>query len=255
MTPLSAPFVLRQLDTVGYKENPPVPARSFDGWSLLYLIAGEMLVSAAETSFLVCSHQALLIPPGTPFRVEWYRNSIGYTGGFAETFLKDRGYRLLQDVRPVHVTFRTEDEGFLDELLLKLFREQDRFRPAAACLDVLLQEMESLLPERSRNSLSNAFLDRVFDHAAPVGTVASYAEELGVTPNNLNRRVKAHTGRTAREWIDISRIGLAQQLLRRKDLSIIDIAMQVGLDDQSYFSRFFRRQTGMTPSEYRAKMS
>ncbi|MBR1406915.1 MAG: helix-turn-helix transcriptional regulator [Bacteroidales bacterium] len=255
MFPLSSPLTLRQLDTVGYKETPPMPARAYAGWSLLYLISGEVLVNAMDTAFLVHAHAALLIPPGVPFRVEWYRNSIGYIGGFEEPVLKDRGYRVLQDARPVRVSFRAEDEGFMDELMLKLFRDQARRGPASACLDVFLQEVDVLLPSAVRNSLSNTFLDRVFDRSRPIGTVSSHAAALQVSPNYLNRCVKAHTGRSAREWIDISRLGLAQQLLRRKDLAIIDIATQVGLEDQSYFSRFFKRQTGMTPSEYRAELS
>lgn len=255
MVPLSSPLTLRQLDTVGYKETPPMPARAYAGWSLLYLIAGEVLIDAAQSAFLVHGHQALLIPPGLPFRVEWYRNSIGYTGGFEETFLKDRSCRVLQDARPVQVSFRTEDEGFMDELMLKLFRDQARRRPASACLDVFLQEVDTLLPSAVRNPLSNTFLDRVFDRSRPIGTVSSHAAALQVSSNYLNRCVKAHTGRSAREWIDISRLGLAQQLLRRKDLAIIDVAVQVGLEDQSYFARFFKHQTGMTPSEYRAKLS
>ncbi len=255
MVPLSSSLTLRQLDTVGYKETPPMPARSFSGWSLLYLISGEVLVNARDTAFLVHAHSALLVPPGIPFRVEWYRNSIGYNGGFEETVLKDRGYRVLQDGRPVQVTFRVEDEGFMDELLLKLFRDQSRHGTASACLDAFLQEVDLLLPAGNRNSLSNTFLDRVFDRSRPIGTVSSHAAALQVSPNYLNRCVKAHTGRSAREWIDISRLGLAQQLLRRKDLAIIDIAVQVGLEDQSYFARFFKHQTGLTPSEYRAKLS
>ncbi len=255
MIPLSSPFTIFQLDTVGYKESPPIPARAFDGWSWFYLISGEVLTEVAGTAFLVHNHEFLLVPPGVPFRVDWYRSSIGYAGGFEEGILKDRSYRVLQAALPVRIRFRAEDEGFFDELLLKLYRDRSDRAVVTACLDILLQQADRDRPAEQENSLSNRFLDAVFDRNRVVGLVSSYAAELGVTANHLNRSVKAHTGRTAQEWIDISRMSLARELLRRQDIPIIDVSVRVGLDDQSYFSRFFRKHEGMTPMQYRNKKS
>ena len=44
---------------------------------------------------------------------------------------------------------------------------------------------------------------------------------------------------------------MAKQLLRNRSLSIAEIAEKTGLVDQSYFSRFFKKKMGITPSEYR----
>ena len=95
------------------------------------------------------------------------------------------------------------------------------------------------------------FLDRIFDREKEFLGVAGYAEELNVTPNYLNRLVRKSTGRSANEWIEISRLTYAKLLLRRKELAIIDVAAMVGLPDQSYFSRFFKKMEGVTPSEFR----
>ena len=255
MIPLSSPLVLHQLDTVGYKETPPIPARAFDGWSLLYLISGEVLSEADGAAFLLRGHEMLLVPPGVPFRVSWYRNSIGYVGGFREEVLRDRSSRILRQESPVKVTFRAEDEGLLDELMQKIFRERRAPEFGACCLEVVLRQAGRELPASLRHPLSNAFLDRLFDWSVPPGGVAFYAGQLGVTPNHLNRSVKAHTGRSAREWIDIARLSLARQLLRDPQIPVIDVAARVGLEDQSYFSRFFRRHEGMTPTQFRNKKS
>jgi AraC-like DNA-binding protein len=63
--------------------------------------------------------------------------------------------------------------------------------------------------------------------------------------------VHQQTGKTATSWIDISRVNMAKNLLQDKNIPIIDVAVAVGLDDQSYFSRFLKKLTGLTPSEYR----
>ena len=244
-------FTIRRLDTVGYKEMPPMPAGTFDGWSFCYLIAGQVLTEVAGSALLLSGHEFLLIPPSVPFRVLWFRGSIGYMGAFPLRLPPDRGLRILSENVPARISFRTEDEGFMDELMFKLFREKDNRRLLPGCLDLLLRQLDDNLSSYRPGSLCNAFLDRLFDPDRIPGSVAACAAEAGVAPGILNRKVKAATGRTAGEWVDIARLSRAEDLLRRTSLPVIDVAVRCGLDDQSYFSRFFRKHTGLTPTQYR----
>ena len=50
------------------------------------------------------------------------------------------------------------------------------------------------------------------------------------------------------------RISRAKRLLAGTDTPVIDVAAAVGLEDQSYFARLFKKGTGMTPSAFRKKM-
>jgi two-component system response regulator YesN len=86
------------------------------------------------------------------------------------------------------------------------------------------------------------------------GTIATYAEAAGISENYLSRLVKKSTGRSVGAWIDIVRIQRAKHLLATSALSVIDVATAVGIEDQSYFSRLFKKETGMTPSSFRKKM-
>jgi len=94
----------------------------------------------------------------------------------------------------------------------------------------------------------------VFEKENAALSVSDYAQLLKVTPNYLNKTVKNHTHRTAIDWIEIARLNLAKQLLKDKNVAIIDVARLAGLDDQSYFSRFFKKKTGLTPSQYRSSL-
>lgn len=250
-TPAPPSFAIRRLDTVGYKEAPPMPPGASDSWCFCYLISGQVLTEVCGETFLQQGRQFLLVPPGLPFRILWFRSSIGYMGRFSTTLPEDRGYRVLSGGAPVRISFRTEDEGLMDELMYKLFRERDNLRMRDASLDFLLRQLDDNLPAYRPGSLCNTFLDRLFDRERIPASVSAYAAEAGVSPGYLNRRVKAYTGRSAGEWIDIARVARAKELLRQPSVPVIDIAARVGLDDQSYFSRFFRKQTGMTPSQYR----
>ena len=72
-----------------------------------------------------------------------------------------------------------------------------------------------------------------------------------VGKTQLNRKIKAITGYTTREYILQIRISMAKQLLVKTDFPIGDIASRVGIDDVAYFSAVFRKATGKSPSVFR----
>jgi AraC-like DNA-binding protein len=87
-----------------------------------------------------------------------------------------------------------------------------------------------------------------------VHLVKDYADQLAVTPVSLNKHVKSITGTTASEFI-IDRLVLeAKRLLMYTDLSNKEIAYRMSYDDPSYFSRIFKKKTGLTPTEFKERM-
>jgi len=82
--------------------------------------------------------------------------------------------------------------------------------------------------------------------------VADYAGLLYVTPNHLNRTVKDVTGRTASAHITEMILLEAKSLLQYTDLSMAEIAWRLRFSEPSSFHRFFKKETGRTPLEYRS---
>jgi AraC family transcriptional activator of pobA len=81
-----------------------------------------------------------------------------------------------------------------------------------------------------------------------------YAELLYITPNHLNALCNNILGISAGEVIR-RRITLeAQRLLINKELTISEIAYRLNFADNSYFTKFFKKQTGLTPEEFRKEM-
>jgi AraC-like DNA-binding protein len=74
---------------------------------------------------------------------------------------------------------------------------------------------------------------------------------LGISPNHLNKSVKAVTGRTAIIILNEMNLQEAKMQLKYTNLSIGEIAFRLGFKDLSYFSRFFKKATGLSPLEYR----
>jgi len=250
----SIPFFIRKMDTSGYVKASDVPEARLPLIGFVYVASGEVLAEVDGTPYLCQQGQILLIPQHNPFSIRYYRNAVGYTGGFAPSILADtKPLRFLS--APLHQDFRHDERAFLGELFNMLatsFDKGDRVFVEKG-LDLLLSRIKPGQEDTLPSAVSR-FLESVFDPERTSGTIASYAGEIGISENYLSRLVKNATGRSVGAWIDIVRIQRAKRLLSDTRLSIMDIASSVGVEDQSYFSRLFKKETGLTPSSFRRKM-
>ena len=78
-----------------------------------------------------------------------------------------------------------------------------------------------------------------------------YANKLCISVVYLNEVVKKNTGMTPSEWINIAILLEAKRLLRSTTLTVKEIAHELGFEDHAYFSRFFKKNTTMTPLDFR----
>lgn len=81
--------------------------------------------------------------------------------------------------------------------------------------------------------------------------VRFYADNLHITPKYLSTVIAHLTGRTPSKWIDEYLIEEARMLLRNTDLSIQQIAYALHFPNQSFFGKFFKQRTGLSPTLYR----
>lgn len=82
-------------------------------------------------------------------------------------------------------------------------------------------------------------------------TVGFYAEQMCVTPKYLSLLIKEFSGKSAAEWIDYYVITEAKTLLRYSTMSIQEVAYELSFSSQSFFGKYFKHLTGMSPSEYK----
>jgi len=100
------------------------------------------------------------------------------------------------------------------------------------------------------SDLVSRFQDLVERHYAEHRDVAFYCDALGVTDATLNRHLKNELGQTAKQ-ITHDRLAIeARVALRSGERSVKDVALGLGFEDPLYFSRFFKKQFGASPTHY-----
>lgn len=107
--------------------------------------------------------------------------------------------------------------------------------------------------ESRRDEIFRAFMQLMMKHYKEQHEVAYYAAELGMTPDNLSRSVIAASNKSPLQWINDVLVTEAKTLLRNPDASVNQVADELHFGDQSSFGKFFKRNTGMSPMEYRKK--
>lgn len=86
-------------------------------------------------------------------------------------------------------------------------------------------------------------------------SVVQFANILGTTEIKLNELAKLHAGKTAQNVIYGLVTSEAKRLLTYEDLSVKEVAYQLGFNDPFYFSNFFKKQTKLSPKLYKEKFA
>ncbi|HJA25132.1 MAG TPA: response regulator [Candidatus Fournierella merdigallinarum] len=108
------------------------------------------------------------------------------------------------------------------------------------------------LNDKSSRAIIGSVAEYLQAHAAEHISLQSVAEEFGFNYTYLSYLFKKNMGRSPSEYLTACRIERAKELLRRnREYSVKEVAALAGYDDPYYFSRIFKNNTGLSPSEYR----
>jgi DNA-binding response OmpR family regulator/two-component sensor histidine kinase len=122
---------------------------------------------------------------------------------------------------------------------------RERFQREIALIpdDLELSSMDQKFIKNAMHLLS----ERMGDHNFSVN---KFANEIHMSRQHLNRKLKAITGLSALEFIRSQRLKRAALLFRNEKATVTEIAFQVGFSNPSHFSRAFQGEFGLTPSKY-----
>lgn len=118
-----------------------------------------------------------------------------------------------------------------------------------------LLDIPDEVAERSSGGLTPAQMTKLAARVEAAGdhrlTVGDMAATVGLSESWFAAMFKQTTGQTPLQWQMGARIGQAQRLLRETDLTVADVAAQIGFSDQAHLTRVFRQVAGDTPAAWR----
>ncbi len=137
---------------------------------------------------------------------------------------------------------------------LKHMRDSFQTGIAQSYLRVILLETERQLKtgySPSLNTICREFYNAVEKHYKENRNTEFYVQLLGVNEKFLSKELKALTAKTPKKHIDSRVILEAQRMLSYSNLSAKEIGFQLGFDEPTNFTKYFRKHIGMTPAQFR----
>lgn len=247
-----------------------------DFFEVLYLLKGSGFHVIDGNKYDINPPCVFFMSPGQAHKIEFSNDIEGYIFIFtAEFYLINQSnqnrliefpffFTIRQDNRPLMLE-SAEDVAFLESLFMKGINEigkGDNFsiNLLRSVLDLILTS-SAVLYKSDENQLTKGkghivvkrFFQLVEDNYQNNLTVNEYADKLAITPNHLTQTVNQLTGKTSLQIIKAKQILEIKRLLVHTNLGISEIANRLNFPDQSYFTKFFKRETGVTPLLYRTR--
>ncbi|GHE36384.1 AraC family transcriptional regulator [Streptomyces longispororuber] len=266
--PNALPFAIGSFDTIGPMSRASFPHRhTFH--EIVYVTGGTGSHVVDLSRFTLRPPHLCFLAPGQVHYWDQVRDLEGCVILFTDDFLLDnpRDQETLRRLgRRSWLKLSAEEAARVHRLVADLDHE---YRTGAegfqgvlqALLHVLVVRAARLLdPERDARggaaparpaAVAADFLALMDTAGTPLWSVRECAARLGVSVSHLNEVVKTAMGRTPGELLRQARVHEAKRLLLRTELTVRQVAGRVGFTDPAYFCRFFRRETGTSPGDFR----
>lgn len=246
-----------------------------DFFEVLYLLKGSGFHVIDGNKYEIKPPCIFFMSPGQAHKIEFSKDIDGYIFIFTpEFYLINHSnpnrliefpffFTIRQDNPPLLLTNQS-DVIFIENLFQKGIAELQKEKDFSidllrSLLDLILTTSESLY-KTDENKLKGKghivvkkFFQLVEENYQKNFTVAQYADLMALTPNHLTQTITQLTGKTSSQIIKGKQVLEIKRLLVHTNLSITEIAHKLNFPDQSYFAKFFKRETGSSPLQYRTK--
>ena len=140
-----------------------------------------------------------------------------------------------------------ENENLYNEYLLSYFSDI----PTYETILKLAAEYKRERSEKKQERIIGAVRDYIESNYSKNITLNDAAKSVFLSPSYLSKLINERTGYSFRRLVNMARITEAVRLLENTDKSISEVAYLTGFSDHSYFTKVFRRHTGVNPSSHR----
>lgn len=246
-----------------------------DFYAMYWIKAGKLRITIDTTIHEVGPNTLLFVAPGQVYQMHFSEQLEGYLVAFQDAFLclKDANQNSginsslffnaqFSSVVRLDPGMEADFEWLVQRMMREIMDQLPEYQLAThgllRYLLVLASRLKAATSAGAQDSLSPhyngvylQFKHLIEEKFRTLKNVSDYADLLHIKPVQLNEITKQLSGITAGEQIRNRVILEAQRYLYNTDLSAKEIAYELGFDDPHYFSRFFKKYTNQSPSEFK----
>lgn len=256
-------------DVVRFLSVEGQPYRLTEG-RVVYFRAGTLRLRINLRELEFKAGDFLVVSPGTVFEFLYISSDLdlamlAFSNSLMESWQKEELLQVyLQGRLFLHLSL-TEQESQRMEQIFALLWEVVHDRPfpkesVQSLISLVFHQMDGFRgreweagkQKRSRQEeVFNRFLELVNKYAVHERSCAFYADRLCLTSRYLSTLVRQASGRTVMDWVNEAVMQEAKLMLCHTDKLVYQIADELNFPNASFFCKYFRRMTGITPKDYR----
>ena len=234
--------------------------RFFKSWGLIQVISGSGQVSISDCSIEIAAGDMLLTSPDHKYlfcsndnwdfvwchfiprqhMVNQLRFNTLIPGAGYVHFEKHKSRRVLRDLLEAHNLELHRPHGWYAMAMLLIESALQR------ALNILTVDQENL-PDEIRQAM------KILTMPDGLRNIDQIAKNVGMSHTAFYRKFKQKLGCTPRQYREYNLLRRAQSMLENSDYTIVEIADQLGFDDQFYFSNRFKKFSGASPTAFRQR--
>ncbi len=231
-------------------------------WQLLYVAGGKLHFYLPDGEQIAREGEAFIYPPGLPQRYQYFIKEkpdvywLHFSGSQAQQLLTKAKL-------PEHTVFRP---GFRSDYVLEFDRIIRELQHSSLfCQELASVHTQSLLyllsrdldkknaPQATASPEIQKVVEYIQQHPEKQLPLSAYAKRANMSLSTFIRRFRLLTGMPPQRYITRLRIGHARELVASSQMPFCDIARIVGYENPLYFSRMFKKETGLSPRAYRQR--
>ena len=237
-----------------------------DHYCIHHILSGSGVYTMGNVSVRLSAGDTFILFPGTELQYQadkdepWEYCWAGFMGSDAASIIRNTGFS--RDV-PYILKGRIPADEIRRGLEQIYLNKGNTYESSVAMtgslyslLAVFMHYAERSMPEKDAHMVyvekAISYIETNYSYPVTVEDIAYY---VGISRSHLFRSFQSYMRRSPKDYLTSYRIKQACRLLRETDLSISTIAYSVGFENNLYFSKAFRKQKGVSPSEYRKEHS
>lgn len=241
------------------KIKPTKPHKHDEYHEFIFLHAGAGIHTIDETDHEVNPPTLFYLKPGQVHCWDFTKIPKGFVLIFKDSFVDEFSNVKRHLNQMTSALSIAEDSRFLnldfEQILVEYKSTQPDMDVLKYYLNVVILKISHLLQAEAVVPKNNPLIDRfrslVDKHYLTHRDLGFYADQLNVTTRQMSRLSSKDIGRTASSIITERIVMESKRLLRHTTTSISEVAYHLNFNDPSYFVKFFKSHTNLTPKEFR----